>query len=138
MVVSGTWTMAGPAMRLPGSSRSPQKTGVSAKSPSSAQYTFRVPARDAAGPAAPRSGAGRGGVEGVREDVDRLVDMEEVGRGRAERRPERADAAERHDERFGAELARVDAGMHRPRASVGEDGEVARVVALVHGDLPDE
>src|SRR5437764_889055 len=104
MVVSGTWTMAGPAMRLPGSSRSPHNTGVGA----------------------------------VREDVDRLVDMEEVGRGRAERRPERADTAERHDERLGAELARVDAGVHRPRAAVSEDGEVARVVALVHGDLPDE
>ena len=51
--------MAGPAMRLPGTSRSPQNTGVGSKSPSSAQYTGRAPARASSDGVAPRSRAGR-------------------------------------------------------------------------------
>jgi hypothetical protein len=37
IVVSGTWTMAGPGTTLPAVSRSPQRTGVDSKSPSSLQ-----------------------------------------------------------------------------------------------------
>ena len=40
--------------------------------------------------------------------------------------------------RLGAQLARVDAGVHGPGAAVGEDHEVARVVALLHRHLADE
>ena len=64
--------------------------------------------------------------------------MQEIRGGRAKRRPERADAAERDDQRLGPELPRVDAGVHRPRAAIGEDGEVAWIIALVDGDLPDQ
>ena len=78
------------------------------------------------------------GVEGAREDVHRLVDVQEVRGGRAEGRPQRAHAAEGHDERLGPELPRVHARVHGPRAAVGEHREVAGVVALVDGDLADE
>src|SRR5207244_11590903 len=78
------------------------------------------------------------GIERARLDVHRLIYMEEVGGGRAERRPQRAEPAERHDDALGAQLARVDARVHGPGAAVGEDHAVAWIVALLHSGLADQ
>src|SRR2546427_2030503 len=77
-------------------------------------------------------------IERARLDVHRLIYMEEVGGGRAERRPQRTEPAERHDDAPRAQLARGDAGVHGTGATVGEDHAVARIVALLHRGLPDQ
>src|SRR5205809_307963 len=78
------------------------------------------------------------GIERARLDVHRFIYMEEVGRGRAERGPQRAEPAERDDDALSAQLARIHAGVHGTGATVGEDHAVARIVALLHRGLPDQ
>src|SRR5437879_1748487 len=78
------------------------------------------------------------GIERARLDVHRLIYMEEVGRGGTERRPQRAQPAERNDDALGSQLTRVHAGVHGPGAPVREDHAIARIVALLHGGLPDQ
>jgi len=63
IVVSGTWMIAGPGTTLPATRRSPQNSGVGSKSPSSAQYTGRVPAR--ASPAGVRSASRAATMRGL-------------------------------------------------------------------------
>src|SRR3989442_349495 len=68
------------------------------------------------------------GIERARLDVHRLIDMEEVGRGRAERGPQRAEPAERDDDALTAQLARVNARVHGAGASGGEHNAAARAL----------
>ena len=57
-----------------------------------------------------------------------------VGKHAAERGRDAGVA--RHQHVGHAELAGDGRRVHRPRAAEGEEGEIARVVPLVHGDQP--
>ncbi len=73
------------------------------------------------------------GVEGRPPQHRPLLVEHEVCRQHAERRED--PGIVRHVRRPGADLAREKRGVHGAGAPVGEDGELARVQASLHGDL---
>ncbi len=77
-------------------------------------------------------------VERARLDVDLLVDVQDIGGGRAEGAPGRGDLLLRDDHFLHPELAGEHARVRRARPAESKEDEVARIEALLHGRLADD
>src|SRR5438445_5346771 len=77
-------------------------------------------------------------VERARLDIDLLIDVQDIGRGRAERAPGRGDFLLRDDYFLHPELAGEHARVRRARAAERGENEVARIEALLDGRLWDD
>ena len=79
-----------------------------------------------------------GRVHRQHEPLRALVDVDDVGDGRAERRPDRRDVGERDDEALHSDLARDRGRVDRAHPAVGEAGELPRVQAAQDAHAPQE